>query len=47
MIKNMYKSSFLLQISVLYVFYGFFLGFGLSLIYAPSLTILGHYFRKR
>ncbi len=31
----------------LYVSYGFFLGLGLSFIYSPSLTIVGHYFRKR
>ena len=32
---------------VLYVTYGFFLGLGLSLIYSPSLTIVGHYFKRR
>ncbi len=35
------------QIGVLYLTYGFCLGLGLSLIYSPSLTIVGHYFRKR
>ena len=29
------------------MFYGFGLGFGLSLIYSPSLTMVGHYWKKR
>jgi len=35
------------QIEVLYVTYGVMFGTGSSLVYTPSLTILGHYFRKR
>lgn len=31
----------------MYLTYGFLLGLGLSLIYSPSLTIVGHYFRRR
>ena len=29
------------------LFYGFGLGFGLSLVYSPSLTMVGHYWKKR
>ena len=29
------------------MFYGFGLGFGLSLVYSPSLTMVGHYWKKR
>ena len=32
---------------VLCLFYGFGLGFGLSLVYSPSLTMVGHYWKKR
>jgi len=35
------------QVEVLYVTYGLMFGTGSSLVYTPSLTILGHYFRKR
>ena len=35
------------RIEVLYVTYGVMFGTGSSLVYTPSLTILGHYFRKR
>jgi len=35
------------HIEVLYVTYGLLFGAGASLVYTPSLTILGHYFRKR
>jgi len=35
------------QIEVLYVTYGVLFGTGSSLVYTPSLTILGHYFRKK
>jgi len=35
------------HIEVLYVTYGIIFGTGSSLVYTPSLTILGHYFRKR
>jgi len=35
------------HIEVLYLTYGLMFGTGSSLVYTPSLTILGHYFRKR
>eukprot|EP00092_Neocalanus_flemingeri_P006507 GFUD01007014.1.p1 GENE.GFUD01007014.1~~GFUD01007014.1.p1 ORF type:complete len:481 (+),score=96.44 GFUD01007014.1:263-1705(+) len=35
------------HIEVLYVTYGLMFGTGSSLVYTPSLTILGHYFRRR
>ena len=35
------------HIEVLYVTYGIMFGTGSSLVYTPSLTILGHYFRKK
>ena len=35
------------KISVLYLTYGIMFGSGSSLVYTPSLTILGHYFKKR
>ena len=44
---GMLLSSFVTSISLLYLTYGLLLGFGSSLVYNPSLVILGHYFRKR
>lgn len=41
------SSFFIHMIGVLYLTYGVMLGFGLSLIYSPSLTMVGHYFRKK
>ena len=35
------------HIEVLYLTYGILFGTGASLIYTPSLTILGHYFKKK
>ena len=35
------------HIEALYVTYGLLFGAGASLVYTPSLTILGHYFKKR
>ena len=35
------------HIEVLYLTYGILFGAGASLIYTPSLTILGHYFKKK
>ena len=35
------------QVEVLYFTYGIMFGAGASLVYTPSLTILGHYFKKR
>ncbi|XP_015784142.1 monocarboxylate transporter 10 [Tetranychus urticae] len=41
---GMFTSSFSSSIYELYITYGLLLGFGVSLCYAPSLVILGHYF---
>ena len=35
------------RIEVLYLTYGIMFGAGASLVYTPSLTILGHYFNKK
>ena len=35
------------RIEVLYLTYGIMFGTGASLVYTPSLTILGHYFKKK
>ena len=35
------------HIEVLYLTYGIMFGAGASLVYTPSLTILGHYFKKK
>ena len=35
------------HIEVLYLTYGLMFGAGASLVYTPSLTILGHYFKKK
>ena len=35
------------RIEVLYFTYGIMFGTGASLVYTPSLTILGHYFKKK
>jgi len=35
------------QVEYLYLTYGIMFGAGSSLVYTPSLTILGHYFKKR
>ncbi len=43
---GMLASSFVHQVEVLYLTYGLMLGIGSSLIYNPSLVILGHYFRR-
>ncbi|CAG2171291.1 unnamed protein product [Oppiella nova] len=43
----MYMSSLSTSLSHLYLTYGVILGLGASLIYAPSLVILGHYFKRR
>lgn len=41
---GMYASSISINIIYLYITYGLVLGIGASLVYAPSLAILGHYF---
>lgn len=41
---GMYASSVSINIIYLYITYGLVLGIGASLVYAPSLAILGHYF---
>lgn len=43
----MYLSSLSTNLTHLYITYGVILGFGASLAYAPSLVILGHYFKRR
>lgn len=43
----MYASSLSLNLIYLYITYGVVLGIGASLVYGPSLAILGHYFTKR
>ena len=44
---GMLASSFMKRLELLYVTYGLLLGFGSSLVYNPSMVILGHYFKKR
>ena len=44
--SGMLASSFVNQLEVLYLTYGLLLGVGSSLVYTPSMVILGHYFRK-
>ena len=44
---GMYASSVSTNLIYLYITYGLVLGIGTSLVYAPSLAILGHYFTKR
>ena len=41
------SALFFNHISVLYLTYGLMFGSGASLVYTPSLTILGHYFKRR
>ena len=41
----MLLSSFAKNVNTLYLTYGVFTGGGGSLIYTPSILILGHYFR--
>ena len=43
---GMYASSVSINLIYLYITYGLVLGIGASLVYAPSLAILGHYFDK-
>ncbi|XP_064629022.1 monocarboxylate transporter 10-like [Lineus longissimus] len=44
---GMLSSSFVQEIELLYLTYGVLLGAGCSLVYTPSLIILGHYFQRR
>lgn len=44
---GMYASSVSVHILYLYITYGLVLGIGASLVYAPSLAILGHYFDRK
>ncbi|XP_054166112.1 monocarboxylate transporter 10-like [Oppia nitens] len=44
---GMYSSSLSTNLTQLYITYGIILGLGASLSYAPSLVILGHYFKRR
>ncbi|XP_060607305.1 monocarboxylate transporter 10-like [Ruditapes philippinarum] len=39
-------TAFIQKLELLYVTYGLILGVGSSMVYSPSLVILGHYFRK-
>lgn len=43
---GMYASSVSVNLVYLYITYGLVLGIGASLVYAPSLSILGHYFDR-
>ena len=43
---GMLASSFVYKIEAMYITYGLLLGVGSSLVYTPSMVILGHYFRK-
>ena len=42
---GMVISSFVTRLEVLYLTYGLLMGLGSSLVYTPSMVILGHYFR--
>lgn len=44
---GMLSSSFIKQIELLYLTYGLLMGVGSSLVYTPSLVILGHYFKAK
>lgn len=44
---GMFLSSFATKILHLYITYGVMVGIGASLVYTPSLVILGHYFTRR
>ena len=43
---GMFLSAFVRRMELLYLTYGLLLGIGSSLVYSPSLVILGHYFKK-
>ncbi|KAK2189446.1 hypothetical protein NP493_106g02042 [Ridgeia piscesae] len=43
---GMLASSFVPTISLLYLTYGLLTGLGISLVYTPSMIILGHYFKR-
>lgn len=44
---GMVSSAFVEQLMLYYLTYGVLMGVGFALSYAPSLVILGHYFKKR
>jgi MCP family monocarboxylic acid transporter-like MFS transporter 10 len=44
---GMLSSAFVEHLMVYYLTYGVLMGIGFSLAYAPSLVILGHYFKKK
>ena len=44
--SGMLASSFVTTIELLYLTYGVLTGLGVSLIYTPSIIILGHYFKR-
>ena len=44
---GMLSSSFVSTLELYYLTYGLFLGAGSSLVYTPSMVILGHYFKRR
>lgn len=44
---GMFSSSFVSTLELYYLTYGMLLGAGSSLVYTPSIVILGHYFNKR
>uniref|UniRef100_A0A0B7AVE6 Major facilitator superfamily (MFS) profile domain-containing protein n=1 Tax=Arion vulgaris TaxID=1028688 RepID=A0A0B7AVE6_9EUPU len=43
---GMLSSAFVEELMLLYLTYGIILGFGFACAYAPSLVILGHYFKR-
>ncbi|KAI0224011.1 Monocarboxylate transporter 10 [Lamellibrachia satsuma] len=43
---GMFASSFVPTIGLLYITYGLLTGLGISLVYIPSMIILGHYFKR-
>ncbi|GFO48614.1 monocarboxylate transporter 10 [Plakobranchus ocellatus] len=43
---GIFSSAFVEDLMLLYLTYGLILGFGFAFVYAPSLVILGHYFRR-
>ena len=44
---GMLSSTFVEQLMLYYLTYGVLMGVGFAFAYAPSLVILGHYFKKR
>lgn len=44
---GMFSSAFVTDLMLYYLTYGVLMGMGFAFVYAPSLVILGHYFKKR